>query len=85
MPIPEGKEIAYECENGHVHDDHDINHAAEKGKKCVCKECGALLTKTLVPIYSCRGCGHTWSYTGDADRPSCPKCKGKAVAPVASN
>ena len=25
------------------------------------------------------------SQTGDADRPSCPKCKGKAVAPVASN
>ena len=25
----------------------------------------------------CQDCGHTWRYTGSADRPTCPSCKGK--------
>ena len=27
----------------------------------------------------CDDCGHLWMYTGNADRPSCPNCKGKRV------
>jgi len=84
MSVPDHKTIAYECENGHLNADHDINHAADEGKKAVCQECDALLTKQLVPMYECNACGHTWAYTGSADRPTCPECKGKNVAPVAS-
>lgn len=85
MTLPEGQDIGYECENGHINADHDIDHAAEDGKKCVCSDCGALLTKTVIPVYHCRDCGNTWAYAGDADRPTCSSCKSKAVAPVASN
>jgi uncharacterized protein (DUF983 family) len=83
MPIPQGREIAYECANDHVRLNHDIDHSADDGEKCVCEECGALLTRTLVPIRTCRACGHTWAYLGDADRPTCPGCKGKRTRPVA--
>ena len=83
MTLPEGKDIGYECENGHVNASHDINHAAEEGEKCVCSDCGALLTRTLVPLYKCDDCGNTWPYTGDADRPTCSNCRGKRTHPVA--
>jgi len=32
-----------------------------------------------VPLFKCRDCDHRWFYTGSADRPTCPDCKGKAV------
>lgn len=83
--IAHGKEIAYECVNGHVNTEHDINHAAEEGKKCVCLDCGALLTRTLVPLYQCKDCGNVWPYTGDADRPTCSDCRGKRTAPVSAD
>lgn len=25
----------------------------------------------------CNACGNVWPYTGDADRPTCPNCRGK--------
>jgi len=31
--------------------------------------------KTMV----CEDCGNVWPYTGDADRPTCPNCRGKRV------
>ena len=46
--IPSGKQVGYKCENGHTNATHDINHAAEPGKQCVCEDCGELLTKTLI-------------------------------------
>ncbi len=30
----------------------------------------------------CLDCGHEWHYGGSADRPTCPKCKGKRTEPV---
>ena len=30
----------------------------------------------------CLDCGHRWRYAGSADRPTCPKCKGKRTQPV---
>lgn len=46
--VPDDKVVWYECENGHLNPTHDINHAAEEGKRCVREDCGALLTKELV-------------------------------------
>jgi hypothetical protein len=80
--IPDGYEIGYECENGHVNEDHDINHAAEEGKQCVCSDCGDLITRTLIPLRRCDDCGNVWPYTGDADLPTCPNCKGKRTEAV---
>ena len=82
MSIPESKTVGYECENGHVNTDHDINHAAEDGKKCVCSECDGLLTRKLIPLYECDDCGYVWAYTGNAEHPTCSKCKGKRTNPV---
>jgi DnaJ-class molecular chaperone len=31
---------------------------------------------------ACRDCQNVWHYGGDADRPTCPNCKGKAVVPA---
>lgn len=32
--------------------------------------------------FSCDDCGNVWPYTGNADRPTCPNCKGKRAEPV---
>jgi len=85
MNIPDNREVAYECRNGHINTDHDIDHAAQEGEKCVCSECGALLTRKLVPLYECDDCGNVWPYTGDADRPTCSNCRGKRVHLVAAD
>ena len=31
----------------------------------------------------CNSCGNVWWYTGDADRPTCPHCRGKDTEPAA--
>jgi hypothetical protein len=85
MSAPDHAEIGYECENGHVNADHDIDHAAEVGSKCVCTDCGGLLTRKLLPLYECDDCGNVWAYTGDADRPSCSNCRGKRTHPAADD
>lgn len=87
--IPEGKEIAYECENGHVNADHASSRVSSdrgsgtSGLKPTCIDCGAPLTRTLVPLRECIDCGNVWAYTGDADRPTCPGCRGKRTSPLA--
>lgn len=82
--IPEGKEIAYECENGHVNAEHSsAPKSADKDFQAVCIDCGGRLTRTLVPLYECADCGNVWAYTGNADRPTCSNCRGKRVEPVA--
>jgi len=83
--IPEGKEIGYECEQGHINSEKKIRHAAEKGKQMRCVDCGDLLTKTLIPLYHCNSCENTWAYSGDAERPTCPDCRGKNVKPIAKS
>lgn len=30
----------------------------------------------------CQSCGNVWWYYGDADRPTCPNCKGKDNEPA---
>lgn len=30
----------------------------------------------------CNDCENVWPYTGSADRPTCPNCKGKRTEPV---
>jgi hypothetical protein len=79
--IPDGKEIAYECENGHVNNHHKT-HPAGHDKKAVCIECDALVTRTVIPLRQCNGCGNVWPYTGDAARPTCPNCRGKRTTRV---
>lgn len=87
--IPESKRIGYECENGHINDEHDTTHvSADRGTGAqnimpACIECGGRLTRTLIPLLECNGCGNVWPYTGDADRPTCPECAGKNVDPMA--
>lgn len=34
--------------------------------------------------WQCDSCGNVWYYQGDADRPTCPECRGKATQPVVS-
>lgn len=80
--IPEGKEIGYECENGHVKDKHKSIPTDMEGFRPACIECNGKLKRTLVPLRECQDCGNTWAYTGDADRPTCPDCRGKRTAPV---
>ena len=48
---------------------------------------GELRPATVVPgeRYHCEACGYTWAYGGDADRPTCPNCRGKRVSPVAQD
>lgn len=82
MPLPEGREIAYECENGHVNTQHRSIPAGHD-MKAVCYECKRPVVRTLVPVRSCQDCGNTWAYLGDSDRPTCPECKGKRTVPVA--
>lgn len=80
--IPSGKEVAYECANGHINARHKANpHGHEQIAACI--DCGERLTRTLVPLRECQTCGNTWPYTGDADRPTCPNCHGKDNRPVA--
>lgn len=74
--IPEGKEIAYECANGHINMKHGGKPRGHDFYPA-CVECGDRLTRTLVPLRECQNCGNVWPYTGDADRPTCPDCKGK--------
>jgi hypothetical protein len=81
MPVPEGKEIGYECENGHVNDHHKTRPAGHT-KNAVCIDCNALVTRTLIPLRQCADCANVWPYTGDADRPTCPNCAGKRTARV---
>jgi len=83
MSVPDDSAIGYKCENGHVNPDHDLDYAAEAGEKCVCSDCGGLLTRKLIPLYECDDCGNVWPYTGSADRPTCPNCDGKRTDPVA--
>lgn len=33
-------------------------------------------------MMQCNDCENVWPYTGDADRPTCPNCAGKAVKEV---
>ena len=80
MPVPDGEQIAYQCENGHVNTKHkSMPRSADLGLMPACIECNGRLTRTLVPIRECLNCGNQWAYLGDADRPTCPECKGKAT------
>lgn len=83
--IPEGHKVAYECRNGHINTRHDstLDGDFRNGKRPACSDCGARLTRKLVPLYECEECGNVWAYTGDADRPTCSTCRGKRVKPVA--
>lgn len=84
--IPDGKRIAYECENGHVNDRHKSQpRSADRDFQAACVDCSARLTRTLIPLYECLDCGNVWPYTGDADRPTCSECRGKRVEPVAGD
>lgn len=86
--IPEGSAIGYECENGHVNDEHTSTHvSADRGSETqglmpACVDCGGRLTRTLIPLRECDDCGNVWPYTGDADRPTCPSCQGKRTSAV---
>jgi predicted Zn-ribbon and HTH transcriptional regulator len=82
MALPEGREIAYQCENAHVNTSH-ISQPAGHDMKAVCRECKSQLTRVLVPVRECQNCGNEWAYLGDSDRPTCPECKGKRTVPVA--
>jgi len=33
-------------------------------------------------VRKCEDCENVWPYTGSADRPTCPNCRGKRTAPV---
>jgi len=33
---------------------------------------------------ACEDCGNVWPYSGDADLPTCPNCKGKRTTAVES-
>ena len=48
------------------------------------RDAGELRTAAVVSAErrECPDCGHTWVYSGDADRPTCPECKGKRTAPT---
>lgn len=82
--IPDGKQIAYECENGHINDSHKgLPQPADKGFQPACLDCGGRLRRTLIPLRECQDCDNVWPYTGDADRPTCPNCRGKRTEPVA--
>lgn len=87
MSVPDSKTVAYECRNGHVNESHDITLDGDyrDGKRPACSDCGALLTRKLVPLYECHDCGNMWAYTGDADRQTCPDCRGKRTSPVAND
>lgn len=81
--IPEGKEIGYECENGHINMKHKSKpHGHDFIPACI--ECGERLTRTLIPLRECQDCDNVWPYTGDADRPTCPNCAGKRTTTVAN-
>lgn len=81
--IPEGEEIGYECANGHINERHKSKpRSADRGFQPACIDCGEPLTRTLIPLRECDDCGNVWPYTGDADRPTCPNCKGKRTEPV---
>ena len=71
----------YICDEGHENSKHKSQPAGH-GKKAVCIECGALIVERTVPQYKCIVCGFSWFYTGSADRPTCPECKGKKVETV---
>lgn len=75
--IPDGKEIGYECRNGHVHEKHKAVPTGHDGHRAACIECGERLVRTLIPLLECQDCGNVWPYTGDADRPTCSDCRGK--------
>jgi len=32
--------------------------------------------------YRCNDCGNVWPYSGDADRVTCPNCRGKNTQPA---
>jgi len=32
--------------------------------------------------HQCNDCGNVWPYTGSADAPTCPHCRGKRTEPV---
>jgi len=34
-------------------------------------------------VRTCNDCGNVWPYTGSADRPTCPNCRGKRTEPTA--
>jgi len=86
--IPEGEEIGYECENGHINAEHaSTKVSADRGSSTnnlmpACPDCGGRLRRTLIPLWRCESCDNVWAYTGDADRPTCPDCAGKRTAPV---
>lgn len=80
--IPESQAIGYECVNGHVYSTHKQQPDGHDGPKAVCRKCKATIRRTLIPLYQCADCDHLWPYTGDADRPTCPECKGKRTSPV---
>jgi ribosomal protein L37AE/L43A len=84
MPIPDGKQIGYECENGHINPAHSstLDGDARDGKRPACSDCGGHLTRTLIPLLECQDCENIWPYTGDADRPTCPACAGKRTSRV---
>lgn len=82
--IPDGKEIAYECENGHINSEHKNKpKSAGKGWQPACIDCGGRLTRTLVPLRQCKECGNVWPYSGDADRPTCSSCRSKRTVSLA--
>lgn len=88
MSVPEGKEIGYECVNGHVNEEHKSKRvSADRGSSTnnlipSCIECGGRLRRTLIPLLECQDCGNVWPYAGDADRPTCSNCRGKRTRPA---
>ena len=68
----------YVCDRGHERETHKSVPAGH-GKQPACIECSAPIVERTVPLFKCRDCGHRWFYTGSANRPTCPACKGKAV------
>lgn len=48
-----------------------------RGMMTICEECDT-------DPYQCDDCGNRWMYGGNADRPTCPQCRGKRTEKVES-
>lgn len=81
--ILDGHQFKYECPNGHINEKHKSLPAGHE-RTPACVECDKPVYQVIIPLRECDNCGTVWPYTGDADRPTCPSCKGKRTEPVSS-
>lgn len=68
--------VIYECDNCGKRLFAYDNSEHGRGQSFSWNDADAVL-KQIATERECRDCGHTWRYTGTADRPTCPNCKGK--------